>query len=380
MNGGVSEKLRRLSRIPESRFPFLSVYLDTKSDAPGKRDEVRIFLKNSIRDAGTVIDGRAERESFERDAERILRFVDEELHRTHTGDGQAVFACGGEDVFEVIPSQRPFQSQFLVSNRPLIRQIAVLMDDYEPVAACVIDRQSARIFEITTGEVLERGLKSDVPREGGNASFHGWGDLKYQRDVRGHIEHHFRDVAYQLTRLVEDGGYRRIVLLGQEPVLQNFRRALPKRVDERVIATGPADMRAPRDRIVAHVRDVVSLEEKRQERELIGLIRDQALSGNLGVFGLEATLNALRKGQVYKLAIDADDLKAHGWRCHGCHALATHLKKDACPYCGGATDPVELGDEIVKDAVAQGAEIETVQQSAELARMGKLGALLRFRD
>jgi hypothetical protein len=58
MNGGVSDKLRRLARFPESRFPFVSVYLDTKSDGPAKKDEVRIFLKNSIRDAQSILDGR----------------------------------------------------------------------------------------------------------------------------------------------------------------------------------------------------------------------------------------------------------------------------------------------------------------------------------
>jgi peptide chain release factor subunit 1 len=306
--------------------------------------------------------------------------VDEELHRAHTGDGIAIFACGGEDAWEVIASQRPFQNQFLISTRPLIRQLAVFLDEHEAVVAAVLDRRAARIFEISIGEAVhETDVKSDVPREVNVTSTQGWGDLKYQRDVRGHIEQHFRDVAYELTRLVDDQGYRRVVLLGQEAVLQNFRKSLPKRVAERVIATGPADMRAPRDRILAQVRDIVAVEEKRQERELIGLVRDQALSGNLGVFGLEATVNALRKGQVYKLAI-SDDLKVRGWRCRGCGALATHLKKDACPHCGGGTDVVELGDEIVKDALGQGAEIETVRSSAELNRMGKVGALLRFRD
>jgi hypothetical protein len=379
MNGSVTQKLRRLAELPESRFPVLSVYLDTKNDAPNKRDQVRIFLKTAIRDALAVIDGNDARASFESDADRILRFVGDEMRLEGAYDGHAIFACSGADLFDVIHARRPFANAFLVGRRPLVRQLAVMLDEYEPLAVAVVDSRSARIFEVSLDDgVSEHALQGDVPRVGNLHEFHGFGDLKYRRDLQGHIEAHWRDVGDYLGRLV-DRGIRRIVVLGQDQVVQNFRKALPRRVDERVIATGHMDKREARDRIVQKALEVVAREERREEDELVTLIRDQALSGNLGVFGLEATVNALRKGQVYKLAI-AGDLRARGWRCRGCAALLTHLRQDACPHCGGRADVVELGDEIVKDALGQGAEIETVQGHAGLARMGKVGALLRFRE
>jgi len=382
MQGGVSETLKRLVRQPDSRFPFLSVYLDTKDDAPGKKDAVRIFLKNHIRDSLAILDGREEIASFQKDADRILRFVDDELHSSHAAPGHAIFACAGDGILEFLPSQKPFANQFLVSSRPLVRQLAVFLDEHEPVCAVAIDTRAARIFEITIGDAVhETDIAHDVPRQMKTPEFKGLGDLKYQRDVRGHVVDHMKDVAHHMERLCDKHGYRRFVLLGQDTAIAGLRKVLAKRVDERVIAMAPTDMRAPKDKIVARVHEIVAGEEARQERELIGLIKDQALSGNLGVFGLEATLNALRKGQVHKLAI-ADEIKVSGWRCksEACGALCTHLKKDGCPHCGGATDVVELGDEIVKDAMQLGAEIETVRGSDELARMGKVGALLRYRD
>jgi hypothetical protein len=379
MNGSVTDKLRRLAALPEAKLPFLSVYLDTKLAAPEKRAELRIFLKNAIRDAGTILDGRENRESFEKDADRLLRFVDEELHAAEHAPGHAIFACAGAGVFEVIRAPRPFEDQLLVSNRPLVRQLAVMLDRYEPVVAVVVDSRVARVFEISLANgVTEHDIEGDVPRNAKVPEFHGWGDLKYQRDLKGHIEHHWRDVGEYLGRLYARG-FRRVVLLGQDQVVQNFRKALPKRVEECVMASAPMDRRETRDRIVARAIEIVRQEERRHEAELVALIRDQALSGNLGVFGLEATVNALRKGQVHKLAIAAD-LRVRGWRCRACAALATHLKADACPHCGGATEVVELGDEVVKDAIGQGAEIVTLAANEELARMGKIAALLRFRD
>ena len=372
------EKLRKLARLVESRFPFLSVYLDTKKDLPQKYEQVRIFLKNQVRESESLIGGREERESFDRDVERLITFVDG-LRTGSAPDGHAIFACSGDGVFEVIQTRRPFQNQFLVSNRPLIRQLAVFLTEYEPVVAAVLDSRSARIFEIILGDAIsEVAVEADLPHAPQVPQFHGWGDLKYQRDVKGKIEQHWKEVADYLSRQV-DRGYRRIVLLGQDATVVNFRKQLPKRVDDRVIATSPMDRREAKDRVVSRVFEIVAAEERRRERETVSLIRDQALSGNLGVFGLEDTLEALRKGQVYKVAIAAE-MKARGWRCRACGALATHLRRDACPHCGGACDVVELGDELVKDALAGGAEIETVRDSAQLARMGNVGALLRFRE
>lgn len=377
MNESVREKLRRLARLSESRYPFLSVYLDTKFDSPDKHERTRIFLKNAIRESGAVLATREDRESFERDSERVLRFCDD--LRAGGPAGHAIFCCGAQDVWEVIRSREPFRSEFLVGNRPLIRQLAVMLDEHEPIVAVVVDSRFARIFEISLIEgVTEREVEGEVPRNLQPPEFQGWGDLKYQRDVKGHTEQHWKEVGDWLARLV-DRGYRRIVLLGQDAVLQNFRRLLPKRVEERVVATGPMDRREARERIVAKAVEAIEAVERRQEQDLVALIRDQALSGNLGVIGLEATLDALRKGQVHKLAI-SDDLRARGWRCRACGALSTHLKANACPHCGGGTDVVEIGDEVVKDAIAMGAEIETVRANGALTRLGKIGALLRFRE
>jgi hypothetical protein len=378
-NHSILAQLRHLAGLPETRFPFLSVYLDARNDGPERHGEARIFLKNAIRDAGTVIYARDERESFEKDVAQITRFLDEESHRDPDVRGFAIFACAADGVFEAIRSKRPFQSQFLVGGRPLVRQLAVALDEYQPVAAVVVDSRAARIFEISdVGDVVETDMTSDIARGHKAPEYRGFGELKYQREVRGQVEHHWQEVGAFLEKLV-DRGFRRFVLLGQESVVQNFRKAVPRRVDERVVGTGHMDRREARDRVVAAAMTIVRAEEERAAKALVVLIRDQALSGNLGVFGLEATLGALRKGQVHRIAI-SDDLKARGWRCHGCTALVTHLRNDACPYCTGGVDVVELGDEIVKDAVAQGAEIEMLRPSDELARMGKIGALLRYRD
>jgi len=382
MNGGVREKLRSLVRIDEGRFPFISCYLDLRLDGPEKPEQVRIFLKNRLRDVEGVLDGgEAERASFRSDAERIQRYVDDRVHQVEgAGHGHAIFACAGRDIFESLRTARPFSNQLIVSNRPVIRQLAVLVDEFEPVIAAVVDTRTARIFEIALGEMVhETDVLSDVPRNVKVPEYHGYGDLKYQRDLKGHVDHHFKDVAEQLARLA-DRGYRRIILLGQEPVLAAFRKTLPKRVEERVIATGSVDRRhEATDRILARALDLLKREEQRAERELVSLIRDQALSGNLGVFGIEATLDALRKGQVYKLAVDGS-LAQPGWRCRSCRALLSHTRDDRCPYCREPVSEVDLGDEIVKDAIAQGAELETVAGSADLARMGKVGALLRFKE
>src|SRR5207237_4961962 len=98
-------------------------------------------------------------------------------------------------------AQRPFQNAFLVSTRPLIRQLAVFLDGHEAVCAVLVDSRSARIFEISLTEAVhESGVESDVPRDMKVPEPQGFGDLKYQRDVRGHVDDHFKEVADHLGR------------------------------------------------------------------------------------------------------------------------------------------------------------------------------------
>lgn len=371
--GQIAAKLRTLSAMPDSTHPFLSVYLDTSSRSREGRDALRLFLKNEAKRAAALIVGKEARDSFDADIERIRSLFGSE-QRT---EGLAVFACHADGFFEIVQARRRFDNQLLVGTRPLIRQLAVLLDEHAPVLAVVIDQRRARIFEITLGDAVhETAIEVEDPGARGSLpKFQGYGDLKYQNRRREKEAEHYHEVGERLRRLMKRWGYKRIVVLGQARNVAAFRKAVDPRVEAAIVGTGHVDKRGSVDAVVAQVMDIVEAEERRQGTELVERIRNQALSGNLGVFGVPAVLDALARGQVYKLALHGRFARK-GWRSEADGRLAVHLPSDR----DADYREVDLGDELVKAAVAQGAEVEMVDESEELLAMGKVAALLRFGD
>ncbi|MFC1707258.1 hypothetical protein ACFL59_10675 [Planctomycetota bacterium] len=376
----IGAQLRRLVTLPESDSPFLSVYLDTETHTRQAFEGLRIFLKNEARKAQALLDVQTDLVSFRHDLEHIQRYVEKEIHVDHTANGLAIFACARMDIFQAIHARRPFRNALLVANRPVVRQLAVLLEEHAPVLAALIDSRSARIFEITLGdEVHETDVESDIRGQHKTSSFHGFGDLKYQRDLRDRVADHHKEVAGHLHELMKRHGYSRIVVLGQERAVAAFKKLAPKKVREAIIATGPMDRRERVPAIVGRVMEAVEAEERRVGTRLVESIRNQALSGNLAVYGLRAVLDAVARGHVYKLAV-AKGTSLRGWRCRGCGTLQDSREASGCTRCAGEVYEVGLFDEMVKDAIAQGSEVETVKGSEELERMGNVGALLRYRD
>ena len=74
MENHIAEKLQQLARLPDTRSPFITLYLDTKWTDPGKKNQAQIFLKNKISEAqGQVIQQATEvqNQSLERKSNTI---------------------------------------------------------------------------------------------------------------------------------------------------------------------------------------------------------------------------------------------------------------------------------------------------------------------
>ena len=117
--------------------------------------------------------------------------------------------------------------------------------------------------------------------------------------------------------------------------------------------------------------------ERRREQEIIEEIQEKHTPGGMSVLGLEPTLEALMMGQVHTLIIH-HDFKADGYICADDNIISSYL--ETCPVCGSDMHKtVYLGEEIVKAAVNQGAEVDHIFTEHEMFNAHKIGALLRFR-
>ena len=108
----LDELMDRLARFEPTGFPVISLYLNAEADQHGQANFGPFVRKEVGEQVKTFLKGSAERESFERDAERIGTFLEKEV--APQANGIALFACEAADLFEAaqlgapIPNNRLF--------------------------------------------------------------------------------------------------------------------------------------------------------------------------------------------------------------------------------------------------------------------------------
>jgi len=118
------------------------------------------------------------------------------------------------------------------------------------------------------------------------------------------------------------------------------------------------------------------------EQELIEKLRGEAHGSNgKGIFGLQPTLQSLRKGSVSTLVV-TKGYTAPGFVCHKCFFIGVPEekgKKNSCPICSGEIHEVhDVIDEAITFAFMQGCRVENTAESSRMKMMGDIGALLRY--
>ena len=59
-------------------------------------------------------------------------------------------------------------------------------------------------------------------------------------------------------------------------------------------------------------------------------------------------------------------------------ALRADQVADPCAFCFSATEPVDLSEALVRDAISQDGQVERVPKSADLTKFDGVAALLRW--
>src|SRR4051812_30780428 len=91
----VADVLDRLARLEPGSLPVISLYLDLRPDQHGKDNYSPFIRKELPARAGTYPLHSPERESIERDTERIEAYLADRV--APSANGLAIFACAGRD-------------------------------------------------------------------------------------------------------------------------------------------------------------------------------------------------------------------------------------------------------------------------------------------
>jgi len=378
----VAEGLERLSRVEAGAHRVVTCYLQLEP-RDRSRNKYLIKLKNRVREVVGALPRlgleRGVQAEVERDLARIQQHFAAPANLPDT-QGIAVFACGPIGLFEVLPLPVVYRSRLAVDATPLVRELASVEDEFGRLLTVVLDRTSARFFEVTaygTQELI--GLRADSTR---GKRFHGdqdgpgWGEHTYNNRIRQEKQRHLDAIARELFALDRAKPAHGIVVAAPGPEAQALEPFLHNYLVERLLGTARLN---PKEASLARVHGVTlavrEAWERAAERNLVHEMTEATGSG-WAVNGMTATLRALSRGQARSLLVHADAGQA-GFRCGASGRLAL-TERD----CRGEGEPIpvlDVVDDAIEEALRQGVDVNVVYEPEAQDAIDGLAALLRFR-
>ncbi|NWG04100.1 MAG: hypothetical protein HXY44_14700 [Syntrophaceae bacterium] len=377
-------EIRKLAHLEEAPYPFLSLYLNTKWDDEQQRERTRLFTKNQFRKVYHQFRDREDcLDSLTKDQQQIEKYVEGLIRHLYPEEmnGTAIFSCSGTGIFLTYPSIFSFKNEGFVSYLPVLRPLVQRSSQYQNALVVMVDTDSARLFEVSLeGRTTESSIKNYVP---GRHDQGGWAQMRYQRHIKDHMDKHHKEVAEQLTELFDSGKWKRMVLIGQDRILANFKAFLPERVKMQISDSFSMDFTEERSKVLRRVFERLLQKEKEEINRQIEALREKTSQGGLATLGLNSTLEALNAGQIHTLYLLLS-FSELGGKCRRCDSLLWSPQPGgtllSCPFCKGEIKTIDLGEEMMKVVLCQDGEVKWVEENEILKEYEGLGAALRYRS
>jgi peptide subunit release factor 1 (eRF1) len=379
----VSDVLARLTEVQPGKFRVVTCYLKLEP-RDRSRGKYLIKVKNRVKAAVQGLPRlgleRPVEDAVRRDLDRLQQFLRSPANLPST-QGVAIFACEGIELFAAVPLPVVYRSRLAIDRSPLVRELASVEDEFGRLLTVVLDRATARFFEVSAFETREvSDLRSDSTR---GKRFHGdqdgrgaWGEHTYNNRIRTEKQRHYEAIARELFAIDRRQPAHGIVLAGPGPEAGAVEPFLHSYLVERVIGTARLNPKHVTPALV-HGTTLAVREayERAAERALVHEMIEGVGTG-WGVNGLTPTLRALSRGQVRSLLVHADAAEP-GFRCGASGRLALTERE-----CRGEGEPIavlDLVDEAIEEALRQGVDVNVVYEPEARDSIDSLGALLRFR-
>jgi peptide chain release factor subunit 1 len=368
--------LEKLLQFEPASAPVLSLYLDARVDQNGKRNLMPFVRKQLNERAKTYENNKPERESFEEDFVRIVRYLEDGIKTT--ASGVAIFACSGaKDYFEVGEFEAPFErNRLFVSDRPHVYPLARMVDQYRRYAVVLADTNRAHLFVFAAGGTVEEQTVENVKTK--KTSVGGWSQARYQRHVENYHLHHAKEVVEMLERTVKDENIEHIILAGDEAtVIPLLRGHLPKSLEEKVIDALSLGIDTPEHELFEESLNAFRAHDSLTDMEKVERLLNEYRADDLGVAGVVETLAALSNGQVEEMLIVSSAKKLLYDEEEVRKVLELYdVDGEPLPDLSQRT----IADELVRRAnLLSSARVTFIEDDTRLEQVGGVGALLRYR-
>jgi hypothetical protein len=355
-----AETIDRIAHFDSGGLPIVSMYLtvppgpDAHASARTKADSLLHEIRGRGEDGPLSHDARL---SLRRDIERITGAI---ANATITPGTLAFFSCSGAGLFEVVSLPRAVHDRIIVDATTWIRPMLAVVGNYQRCCAVVVDRLTARAWELYLGHVRDTGLGQQLHEPSVNDS----NERRNSNRAEELEKRHFRQVAEALERLQRANKYDMLAIGGHDSEVPRFLGLLPDALRERVSGTFSVndDSIAPAT-VRGHAEPILDRYELDLQRSAVAEVLATEAAGGPAASGLQACLWAGSMAAVADLYVQ-DGTTKPGVVCES-HWFA--LRGETCPICARPTRQTpDVLDELVEAVIDEGGSIHQVRAETEL--------------
>lgn len=380
-NTDIQKLLARLTKLRTDDHRIVTCYLKVEP-RDRSRGKYLIKLKNRVREVESALGAidlpKGVREEVSADLKRIQDQL-RDPRRLPASQGVAVFACGPLKLFEMVGLPIVHRSRLAVDRSAMVRELTAVEDEIGTLLTVVLDRTSAKIFEVTAfgAEAVEeikaeatRGSRYHPDRNGPGRGEHTW-----HNRIREEKQRHFANIAQCLFELHRRRPVHGVVLAGPGREAGAVAAFLHPYLAERLMGVVSLNPKEARSSVVYEATLAARSEYEREAERSVAHGLEDAVGSGWAVNGVEETLEALGRGQVRTLLVDGE-AQGSGFRSNSGQlgVLERDLKDD-----GEVVPVLDVVDDAIEEALRQRIEVEVLYDEKARDAVQGLAGLLRFR-
>ncbi len=367
--------LKALASLEGNDNYCVSMYLNV-DPLHNQRGDFLVHFKNMMKETSESLD-KAVYKRVKADLDKIDAYVF--ANKRLFKKGLSIISSSESGLWREFNLSVPVMNDLRVEKAPFIRPLLDILDRHERYAVLLVDKESARIFVVHLGEIVEYGEvhTPDIPGKHKKGGWFALSQNNFERHTDVHVGLHLKEVTERLAEFMSGEAIGRVIIGGSDEAFSMVKGILNKGILEKVIGTVKVEMFAKNDDVIKKVEPVVAAYEKEKNNAMVKDLVAKAMKNERAVLGLDNVLHVLQEQRVMRL-VYSRQYRASGFSCPSCNALATQ-PADACPYCKGPLTPVDtIVDLAGQKAIQQGAPIDVIDANKELEDAGGIGAFLRF--
>jgi hypothetical protein len=362
-----TETVNRIIGFKGDGLPVVSLYVRVPSDLQSSRVLIGSEVGSQLHEIRPMGEDRSLGHdvmmSIRGDIERIENLLSEE--RWSPG-AVGLFSCSGRGFFEEVALPRGVRTRVVVDETPWVRPMLAVLDEYHRCCVAVVDRETARMWELYCDEMRETGTLRVSADPGRN-----------QDKAEELTKRHFREVVTTLDKMYRDGEFELLIVGGHHAEVPRFLEFLTHELQPRLAGTFVVDddSRTSFGEIKRQAMAIVERYERTEEVRMVADTLERSAAGSLAALGLERCLWAGTVAAVDYLLVH-DEVVVPGVVCDHDRWLAQD--GETCPLCERPLRRVpDVVDELVQLVIGDGGSIEHVFADTPL-KTHLVAASLRF--